>query len=343
MTRRCRPHSGREHRKRVDKPVGELGRRQRPAAGRRQLDRQRDAVQHAAHPSDGVRVARADHEAGRGQRRPVGEQPDRIGLGERRHLPGHLPRHPEHLPAGGQQAEPRRGAEQAVRELRGRRRYVLAVVQDQQPVEVGRVPLEPFGQRRARNLTGTDRARHGAPYELRLRAGVEGHKPAGVGLAFCRGQRQPCFPGAAGPEECQQASLAEQAFHLRQLPLATDESGQPGGQRKMHRPAGAGLPGGGQHQLGAIAGVEAERLGENAQREGPRPSAPAPLQRRDRVRAEPGPLRQRLLCQPGSDPEPPQHHPECPRRVVAHTANYSRPAARLTVFCAGIVRALSGC
>jgi len=74
-------------------------------------------------------------------------RPDRVGFGERRHLPGHLAGHPEHLPAGGQQAQPRGGLEKLIGEFPGRGRHVLAVVQDQQPIQVGRVPVERFGRR----------------------------------------------------------------------------------------------------------------------------------------------------------------------------------------------------
>ena len=302
------------------KPPGELRRRQRPALRGGQLDRQRDPVQQMAHPGDGGRVLRADHEAGHGERRPVGEQAEGVGLGERRNLPGHLARHPEHLPARGQQPKPRRGRQQVMSKLRGRRSHMLAVVQDQQPIQSGHVLEQGLGERGSRHLTGAYRSRHHVDNQLRLQAGVQGREPAAASMALRNHQRQPRLPGATGPEQRQHPGLADPPLHLRQLPLAADKTGQLDRQRPTRRYARAVLPSRGRHQQGTILGTEGERLGQHTQGKRPRPAAPPPLQGGDSVRAEPGTLRQRLLRQPGRDPKAPQQGPEPCRRLLAHTA-----------------------
>ena len=298
------------------KPPGELRRCQRPALRSGQLDRQRDPVQQTAHPGDRIRVLRADHKAGHGESRPVGKQAEGVGLGERRNLPGHLARYPEHLPARGQQPEPRRGRQQVVSKLRGRRSHMLAVVQDQQPIQAGRVLEQGLGERVPRHLTGAYRGRDGVDNQLRLQAGVQGREPAAASLAVRNHQGQPCLPSATGPEQRQHPGLADPPLHLRQLPLAADKTGQLDRQRPTGRSRLAVLPSRRRHQQGAILGTEGERLGQHTQGKRPRPAAPPPLQGGDSVRAEPSLLRQRLLRQPGRDPKAPQQGPEPCRRLL---------------------------
>jgi hypothetical protein len=122
----------------------------------------------------------------------------------------------------------------------------------------------------------------------------------GAGLPFGDRDRQRRLPGAARPEKRQQPGLAELAGHLGQLVLATDEAGQPGRQRRARGPGRAVGARRGRRQQGAVGGAQRQRVREHAHGERARPGTPAPLQRGDGVRAQPGPLGQRLLRQPGA-------------------------------------------
>ena len=158
-----------------------------------------------------------------------------------------------------------------VSKLRGRRSHMLAVVQDQQPIQAGRVLEQGLGERGSRHLTGAYRGRDGVDNQLRLQAGVQGREPAAASLAVRNHQGQPCLPGATGPEQRQHPGLADPPLHLRQLPLAADKTGQLDRQRPTGRYARAVLPSRRRHQQGAILGTEGERLGQHTQGKRPRP------------------------------------------------------------------------
>ena len=140
---------------------------------------------------------------------------------------------------------------------------MLTVVQDQQPSQAGRVVAEDVTEPRSRPLAGAHRGRHGPGDQCRFRAGVQGGEPAGAGLAFGDRQRQRRLPRAAGPEQRQQAGPAELARHLRQLPLAADEAGQPDRQWRAGRIGRAVPARRGRHQHRAIGGIESKRVREH--------------------------------------------------------------------------------
>ena len=126
-------------------PGRDLRRGEDPDAGRRELQRERNAVELAADASHRRRVVAGEPESGQGGRGALDEElhrgrggvrgcrgaaPD--GDGQGRDRPGGLPGQAERLAAGGEHRE-RRGRAEEIRDQAGARLdQVLAVVEDQQ-------------------------------------------------------------------------------------------------------------------------------------------------------------------------------------------------------------------
>ena len=133
LTRRGVARTGAGRAERCLEAVGDLGRRQQSAAGRRQLDRQRQPVDAPADLSDRGSVAVAEVKAGVVGSRALAEQRDSVGVSqfsrtmgcpglgqrERRHRIALLGLHSERFATGGQDGERRTGLEQPGDEWRG--------------------------------------------------------------------------------------------------------------------------------------------------------------------------------------------------------------------------------
>ena len=161
------PRAAAEHAQRVGEPGEELGRRQHPAASRRQLDGQRDAVQLGADAHDVRHVLVREAEVASGSGRAIDEQADRVaardGLEGRAHLrreperwhpPAQLTRHVQRRAARGQDRDLGAAAQDLRRHLGARVGQVLAVVQDEQhplsrPAAARPRPGDRRGPRRA--------------------------------------------------------------------------------------------------------------------------------------------------------------------------------------------------
>ena len=98
------------------------------------------------------------------------------------------------------------------------------------------------------------------------------------------------------------ADPAEPALDLGELLLAADKASKPDRQRPAQQITGTGLASGGRRQQGAVGGTQGQCIGEHADRECPRAGPASPLERGYAIRAEPGPLSQRLLRQSGGHP-----------------------------------------
>ena len=156
----------------VPQPVGDLLHRQRPHPGRGQLDAQRDAVQRPAQPGHRRRVVAGQREPGPGPRGPGREQPDRLvrrQLGaagavrrqvQRRHPPHRLAPHPQRLPAGRDDPQPRAPGQQQLHQRGAVADLVLAGVQDQQHVPRAQRLGQRLRQRDALLLADPQRGGH---------------------------------------------------------------------------------------------------------------------------------------------------------------------------------------
>ena len=146
MTRQRRPAPARQQCEPIGQAVEDLLHRQNAGPHRRELDRERQAVEPPADIHDRPLVCLRQLECARRGLRPLHKKPDRLvltelvqGLGgiwrrqlERRHGEHVLTRRRQRLTAGGDDPHPRRGACDLGHEERGCVEQVLAVVQNQQ-------------------------------------------------------------------------------------------------------------------------------------------------------------------------------------------------------------------
>ena len=232
----------------VAQPALDLLHRQRPHPGRGQLDAQRDAVQRPAQPRHRRGVVAGQRETWPGPRGPGREQPHRLvrrQLGavgavrrqvQRRHPPHRLAPHPQRLPAGRDDPQPRAPGQQQLHQRGAVADLVLAGIQDQQHVPRAQRLGQRLRQRDALLLTDPQRGGH----RLRDRAVPVGqlHQPRLVQVArplvrvralpgeHVAGQphRQPRLADTTRATEGQGADLTQQPGQLGQITLTADEA-----------------------------------------------------------------------------------------------------------------------
>ena len=291
----------REH---VVQPLRQLAGGQDPHPRGGQLDRERQAVDAAAHLQDRGGVVVREPERRQHQLRPLLEEPDRVvrgqrgrgrcrpvlGQRERRDRPAPLPVHAEHLAAGGEDGQGRAGAEQPLGEVGRGGRQVLAVVQDEQQRCVAHmlgdclrgVPPRAVGHAEAGGHRLADDGRIIDRGQLNpARAGREG-RPGRAG----RGQGQPGLPGPARARQREQPAARQAVQHILELTLPADQRNEPG-----REPPG----------IQRAATCPAPPLG---QRQHP-PSLECPVAHRAE-RPGPGPGPPPLSTNPGQTPHPGQ-------------------------------------
>ena len=322
-------------------PFEEHRRREQPASGGRQLERQRDPGQADADRLDRLGVTRRGAPAGGDVRRPFEQQADGrclagTRLGEREGLDRELvlgPQ-PQRCPAGDEQRQTRDAGDQ-VGDPRRRRGDLLGVVEDQQQLTAGG-PRDQGGDRVlprcGRRAYRVQDGRHD-PGGVVERRQLDVHDAVGEPVLHGagHGQREAGLADTAGAGQRHHAVELQQPDHLPEVVFAAD---QPGGRHRDPR-AGAGRRGWAcsaaargdrGDQVRARVTLEAERVGQSADgvRVGPR--AGAALEGADRMAAHAGPLGELLLGQPARLPQPPQTHPERPL-VVTHALSLRAPGA----------------
>ncbi len=231
-----------EQAKALVEPIENLSRRQRTGTGRREFQRQRDAVETPADAHHRVDVVRGHRELGRCQLGTFDEQADRIvpvrlldrgldvGQRQRRHPVERFAGDTEPFPAGGQHAEVRAGGQQISTECRGGTDDLFAVVEHEQH------PLSADVLGHRANQRGSSDPRDGET----LRDLVDEH----VGIAnrtefghaktvgevaeefLGDAHRQPRLARSPGSGQRHQPMLVEQTHHVAQFACSTDEARQ---------------------------------------------------------------------------------------------------------------------
>ena len=201
--------------------LGDLAWGQQPAAGGRQLDRQRQPVDAPADLRDGRGVAVAELEVRIVRSRALGEQRDRldacqrlrvldrraVGQRERRDRVALLGLQRERLAAGGEHGQRGTGTQQAADERSGGE-HVLEVVGDQQQVLGGEEAFGGLVGGLAREDDDPERSDDRRRHVLRSLHGGERHEVRAVGevrLDGARGlERESRLADPARPGECEQ-------------------------------------------------------------------------------------------------------------------------------------------
>jgi glyoxylase-like metal-dependent hydrolase (beta-lactamase superfamily II) len=196
--------------------VGEQrGRRQRPDPRRRQLDRERQAVEAPADLDDRGKHLGREAKTWITSASALGEQLHRrrssgeiasilVGIrrAERREREHALSGEIEHVPARHQHAQLRAGVDQPG-DLRGRRLDVLEVVEDEQCAFLAQRGLDRITRRRSGQEPALGRGRDRRQHELRIfePAQLDGERAVakGVRLRLGDGQRDPGLPDPGGP------------------------------------------------------------------------------------------------------------------------------------------------
>ena len=174
----ARPSAPGQQAEHVVEAIGDLGRTQRAGPGRRQLDRQRNAVEAAADPGDGLGVSGGVEDGAR----LLGPQDEQLHGGtvvvhaQRRSPTRSLALDVERLPRGGQHLDRRTRRHDSAGDLRGGVQQVLAVVEDQEGIaksEAGdqgvqvlflaRLDAEQAEQRSAHRVRPVDGVERGEP------------------------------------------------------------------------------------------------------------------------------------------------------------------------------------
>jgi hypothetical protein len=203
---------------------------------------------------------------------------------------------------------------------------VHAVVQHEQQIPpadlLGELLGEPPAVQRVQPDRGGDRRCHGgrlrdprqrdpADAVLEPMRDQRGHGQCEPGLAHSRGTAQGEQPG--GP-------LADQPGGLLDVSRPADQLVRRDRRQPQYGAGGVGVAAGGGRQLGAIRRPEPQRVAQQPQRVRPGRTTASPLQRRDRVDAEAGQLRQLLLGQSGVSPVPSEQVTEASALRVVRAA-----------------------
>lgn len=241
--------AGGEQAEAVVQPVRDLAWGEHAEPGGGEFDGEREAVEAQTDlgAGRGGLVVGVDAEAGPGGGAPVGEQPQRDGLGQRLDGPQQLPRYAEGFAAGGQHRQLRAALQQFRDEAGGGLDDVLAVVEDQQhpalaavlgePLDGVVVPVGPgphgLGAGAVQHgLAGADSGEYGLRYGLgvvdRRELGqphpVRGTVPHALGGLL----RQPRLPGPAGAQQRDEPGGPEVPVDGLDVGFPADEGGEPG-------------------------------------------------------------------------------------------------------------------
>ena len=201
--------------------------------------RERDPVETIDDLADRRRRLGVGNEAGPGLLRPLDEQRDRGRRVERRHPPRHLAGDAHRLATRRQHAQARARVQQRLDHPGRRVEHLLAVVDDEQRVEIAQLLRQRVDERTTELLAQTehpgdrlgdvaavaDRGELRAPHAVGERVELVGR---GV-------QRESRLAAAAGAGERHQPVLAHGLTHRRDLGVATDEARNLRGQVRRHR------------------------------------------------------------------------------------------------------------
>jgi hypothetical protein len=211
------------------------GHRAEPDRG--QLKGQRDTVKPTAQPGHGRLVDGGEREAGHHRLGPVDEQAHGVGhrirvVGgrvERRDEQRLLSHHIQRLPAGGQDAQSRRRAQQHLAEQRAPIDQVLAGVQDQQQVPVRQVVGEQVERIAGALVRHAESGGHRAGKQLSVPQGGQFDQPdpvlEGAPRRRAHVQRQPGLADTADTAQGHQPVPAECVPYPFQVPGPADEPG----------------------------------------------------------------------------------------------------------------------
>ena len=166
----------------VMQAVADLDQRQDAHPRRRQLDRQRHAVEAPADLRRGGGVLIGEAEIGPDLARAVGEQLDRlVGQRQRRHPPTHLATNPDRLTARRHKAHRRAAAQQGNNQRGTCVQQMLTVVQHQQHPTVADKPQQRVHRGAARLVGQAQRADHRDRHDIGIgdRRQIDQPHPAG--------------------------------------------------------------------------------------------------------------------------------------------------------------------
>ena len=202
-----------QHGEAVVEPARDLLDGQRPRARRRELDRERQAVERPAQLAHLLRVARAG--------RPEGEELDSVFERQRSELEHGLLCELERYLAGAEDPQRRRRIEKALHERRGGVDHVLAVVEDQHRLR----PAQALLQRRLASddaERGDDRVEH----VVRGLRGLEPDEPDGnVDQRASRRDRESRLADTAWADDLDKAVTHQKVAQCRDLAVARHELG----------------------------------------------------------------------------------------------------------------------
>ncbi len=187
LARRCGVAPVAEDPEPVVEPLRDRRRAQSPEPARCELERERQPVEAEADARDVLGHVLVEREPRRRRSRALDEQRDglvaeeplererllRIGDVERRDSEDHLPGHAQRLPARREDRDPRRGAEQPVRQPDRLREHVLAVVEHEQQRPGGEEVGQGVAQVLRREGADVERRRDRLRHEPRVRQGAE--------------------------------------------------------------------------------------------------------------------------------------------------------------------------
>jgi len=229
-------------------PVAEAGqdllRGQGTQPDRRQLDRQRDALQADAQIGHRLAVGRVDAEARKDRGAPLGEQPHRLELQELlrrpqvtavrhrqgRHRDGHLTGDAEHLTARGQDAHARASTQNRASEHGAGVQQMLTVVQHQQRLPAGQVLRQRRHRPPGRLIQQAHSPRDLRGEQSRVAQARQFHQPDAIAeRPSClprRPHRQARLPDSAWPAQGNQPGTAERRPDRGKLRPPPDEPAQ---------------------------------------------------------------------------------------------------------------------
>ena len=214
--------------------VADLGQRQDAHPRRRQLDRQRHAVEAPADLRRGGGVVVGEAEIGADLSRAVGEQLDRlVGQRQRRHPPTHLAGHPDRLTTRRHKRHRRAAALQADNQRRARVQQMLTVVQHQQHPTVADKPQQRVHRGAARLIGQAQRADHRDRHQIGIgdRRQIDQPHPAAESTGDLGGDlhRQARFADTARAGERHEPVVGQDLPHVVHFGFAAHET------RELHR------------------------------------------------------------------------------------------------------------
>ena len=206
---------------------------------RRELDRERNAVETIDDLVDRRRRFGVGRESRPRLLRPLDEQRDRRRAIERRDAPRHLARNAHRLATRRQHAQARARVQQRLDHLGGRVEYLLAVVDHQQRVEIAQLFGQRVDERTPELLAQAEHAGDRLRDVAAVRDRGELRAPHAVGvnveLVGRRVQREAGLAAPAGTGQRHQPVLAHGLAHRGDLGVTADEARNLRGQVRRHR------------------------------------------------------------------------------------------------------------